>query len=136
MHETYELLLGQEIAAWEALEALARQQRQAIVTRQAQRVDDLRADLRERLRLALLAHQQTLQARPSPVEDRHAVAEAAVDRAQEAARDAIRFNLELLRDTCSYLEMMRCAVAPDGAPAAYGQGRHPRVVAAAARRVA
>jgi len=135
--EPYELMLAQETAAWEAVTALARDQRQAIVMREAQRVDALRGDLRDTLRLALLAHEQTLQARPAPPTGEFRGQEEATQRAQLSARDALRFNLELLREACSYLEMLRSATAPHETPVGYGPDRRPRVVAVAtARKVA
>ena len=130
MTDSYELVLGQEIATWEVVTVVARQQRQAIVTRHAQHVDDLRDGLREALRMALLAHHQTLQARPVAAAARCTAREADVDRAQLAARDAIRLNVELVRDTCSHLKTGRGATTPNG----YVPTRRPRVVALAASR--
>lgn len=133
----HELMLAQELAAWQTLEALAREQRQAIITRSAPRVDELRGELREKLRLALLAHQQTEQAQPEMPAPSAAPLVREVQEAQVSARDALRFNLELLREVCSYLEMLRSATHPGELSVGYGQDRRPRVVAATSmRRVA
>ena len=127
--DRYEEALTQEIATWQDLEALARRQRQAVVHRRAQDLDDLRGDLREQLRLALMAHQQSLKLKPRQAQPRQAERAQQADAAQLQARDAIRLNLELLRDTCSYLEMIRGVVTTEAVPARYGRLRAARAVA-------
>jgi hypothetical protein len=130
--ERYEDVLQREIGLWQELEALARQQRQAVIQRRAQDLDDLRGDLREQLRLALMAHQQSLKLKPPAANPEQLELSAQADRAQLQARDAIRLNLELLRDTCSYLEMIRSVITTETVPARYGRAQAPRPLASSA----
>lgn len=120
MLEQYREALELEAGAWRALEVVARQQRQAIVFRQAGEVDTLRAELEAQLRLTLIAHHQSGRSRPQEAEALAVDWEQRVRRAQREAREALSLNRELLRDTCSYLEMIRCVTRPETAPVAYG----------------
>jgi hypothetical protein len=115
MQEAYLLMLEQETVAWRALEDAARRQRQGILAGQAQTVEKTRTRLRDCLRLALLAHQQTLRARPHWGDPALGEREQEVDRAQTRAQQALQVNIELMRDTCRVME--------------HGLTRQPRVVA-------
>jgi len=137
MTESFEEALRQEVLAWQHLEIVARQQCQAVVRREAQGLDDLREGLQEAVRLALLTRHESLRLRPPEIDAAQTELVGQADEAQTRARQAIRLNLELLRDTCSYLEMIRGVVHPEAVPARYGRRRPaPAVPTAAHERVA
>ncbi|MGE5530701.1 MAG: hypothetical protein ACM3VW_01120 [Bacteroidota bacterium] len=137
MLEAYREALEAEAGAWKALEALARRQRQAIIYRQVNEVDELRRELEEQLRLTLLAHQASRQSQPQHGEVIDTEWEQRVQRAQLAAREALRLNRELLRDACSYLEMLHGITAREADAAAYGPTRaRCRVASSAQSKVA
>jgi hypothetical protein len=120
MLDAYREALEAEAGAWKALEALARRQRQAIIYRQVSEVDELRRELEEQLRLTLLAHQGSRQSQPGQAEVIEVEWEQRVQRAQLAAREALRLNQELLRDACCYLEMLHGITVRETDAAAYG----------------
>ena len=123
MSEAYLTALQQEIAAWQDVEAVVRDQRAAIVRRQGEAVWDSQETLREGLRLALLAHERTRGCRPATELTQAADFERQAQQAQRQVRDAVRLNHELLKDICSYLDMIREALLPQPLPAAYGPAR-------------
>ena len=120
MLETYREAVEAEASAWNALADVARRQRQAIIYRQVGEVDQLRRELEEQLRRTLVAHQCSQQSQPEQAEAIEIEWEQRVRRAQSGARDALRLNRELLRDTCNYLEMLHALTERDTGLAAYG----------------
>lgn len=119
MPDCHEDALCEEQVAWAQLAALAREQRQALLGRDVARIDELRDQLQTRLGAALAARQRSLDSRgetPSPRQRQ-------ADDTLRQAHDAVHLNLELLRDVCSYLQMLRVAMTRDGTTTAYGQGR-------------
>jgi hypothetical protein len=133
MLETYREALETEASAWNALEDVARRQRQAIIYRQLGEVDELRRELEEQLRRTLLAHQQSQQSQPEQAEAIEIEWEQRVERAQFAARDGLRLNRELLRDACSYLEMLHGLTVQELEPTAYGPAHARRQLSASAQ---
>ncbi|MCE5238000.1 hypothetical protein LLH23_05865 [bacterium] len=134
MNEAYATALRQDAAAWEALQALAQEHRAAIMAHEARRVDDLRRHLREALGRALETHREALHRKPPVADPECADLERQAERAWLTARDAIRLNLALLRDTCDYLEGVTAAGRSGVARPGHGRGRRPRVVAVSADR--
>lgn len=133
MYEIYREALEAEAAAWKTLELMARRQRQAIIYRQVSEVDDLRRELEEQLRLTLLAHHDAQQAQPERPQSIDIEWEQRVQRAQLEAREALRLNRELLRDACSYLEMLHGVIVREPEPAAYGPAHARRKAPASAQ---
>jgi hypothetical protein len=130
--DDYTQALEQELARWRELEATARRQRAAVVQRQARDLEDLKEELPPQVRGALEAHARSRELRPQEPEARQAGLEQEARAAQVAAHDAMRLNLELLQDACSYLEMAHGA--PDDAAASrYGPLRLAPTVAWPAR---
>jgi hypothetical protein len=117
--------LRQEIKAWESLEATLRVQRQAIIGRDSAGVWECQETLREGLRMVIVACQNTAHQK-TPLTD--ASAQEIERRAQGLrlqVRNDIRLNNDLLRDICTYLEMIREVAFPHTLPPTYS---HPRVV--------
>jgi len=121
--ERYEAAQWEELAAWRQVTALAQRQRQALLGREAQQLDTLREELQAQLGAALAAHTRSMGCREaggkSPLQHE-------VEEALRLAHGEINLNLQLLRDTCSYLQMMRTAVVSEALPAGYGQTRTAR----------
>lgn len=117
--------LWNEIGAWQELDAVLHVQRKALINRDSDQVWECQERLREHLRQAITASQETMQFK-QPTEDPEGLT---VERKAQAmrvqVRDAIRLNNELLRDICSYLEMIRDVALPHVAPPTYC---NPRVV--------
>lgn len=123
MSEQYLQALRDEVSAWEELESLLRQQCMGIIRREADRVSDRQEPLREHVRLALLARDETARLRPEARLPEADQLGAQLQRARQRAQDALRLNRELLVDVCSYLEMIRDVVAPQALPPRYGNLR-------------
>lgn len=123
MSEQYLQALSDETLAWEELEGLLRQQCQSIIRREADRVSELQEPLRERVRLALLARDETARLRPEQSLPEGDALTQQLQRARQRAQDALRLNRELLVDVCSYVEMIREVVAPQALPPRYGSLR-------------
>lgn len=125
MSERYVKALWDEIAAWQELDAVLHVQRKAIINRDSDQVWDCQERLREHLRQAIVACQETVRLK-TPVQDppgQEAERKAQVMRLQ--VRDGIRLNNDLLRDICSYLDMIREVAFPHTLPPTYS---NPRVV--------
>ncbi|MHB8997148.1 MAG: hypothetical protein ACYC63_18025 [Armatimonadota bacterium] len=133
MLETYREALEAEASAWNALGDVARRQRQAIIYRQVDEVDELRRELEEQLRRTLLAHHQSQQSQPEQAEAIEIEWEQRVRRTQFEARHGLRLNRELLRDTCNYLEMLHALTERDSGPVAYGPAHARRQLPASAQ---
>lgn len=99
-------------------------------------MNDLREPLQAQLGAALAARQRSFECRDSRPEEQQAALQRDVDDALQGAHDAIRLNLELLRDVCSYLQMLRSAIVCESTPEGYGQGRPARAAISRQSRVA
>jgi len=124
--EVYATALRQEAQAWQELEKALRQQRLAIVKRENQRVYEWQERLNELVQRALVAYHHTCQCRVQTFSEEIQDAEAEVSRARQEVRRALRLNQELLRDVCSYLQMVRDILRPQALPEHYGPKPLPR----------
>lgn len=127
MSEAYVKALWQEVAAWQELDAIVHVQRKAIINRDSGQVWDCQERLRELLRQAIVACQETVRLRCPVGDDQGLEAERKAATMRLEVRDAIRLNNDLLRDICSYLEMIREVAFPQTLPPTYGHplaGRH------------
>jgi hypothetical protein len=126
MTEAYLAALQRETVIWREVETLVREQRNAIIRRDAAVVWDSQEELRETIRRALLAHEETRACQPEARPSEAMATERQAQQAQREARDALRLNHELLKDICSYLDMILEALVPQPLPPAYGPTRLPR----------
>ena len=124
------------MAAWQQLVALARRQREALLGREVQQLDALREQLQTQLSAALSARQRSLDCRGDAPEARQAPLQRQAEETLRQAHEAVHLNLELLRDTCSYLQMLRSAIASESLPTGYGQVRSTRAAVSGKSRVA
>lgn len=136
MPDCHEETLQSEAIAWQAVTDLALRQRQALLGREAQQVEALREALQAQLSAALAARQLSLESRRDPPEAPHTRLRRQADEALRNAHEALRLNLDLLRDTCSYLQMLGSALRADPAPTGYGRERPARAALSARSRVA
>lgn len=145
MNEPYLAALWQEISAWKQVEVALTDQRQAVLARDANQLWGLQDRLQELLRQASLSRNESLGHRRQ-VTGGAALPPDVTEIEQQAhqmhlrVHDAIRLNHELLKDICTYLEMIREVVFPHTLPPTYGHpSRQQRVPAdhpAATERVA
>lgn len=123
VNDEYLATLRQELAVWRKVAASLRSQRQAIVQRQAQRVWDSQDEIHDLLYQVAAAHAETARRKPQVVGQEAEVLEQQLRQTQQATQDEIRLNHELLRDICSYLDMIREVLLPEVNSATY---THPR----------
>jgi hypothetical protein len=121
--EPYVTALWDEIGAWSDLRQALREQRTAIVHRQIEAVWASQDRLQELLRQVATLQGRGRQLRPPEPDPAIRDLELQVSTLRREVRDVLRLNHELLRDICSYLEMMREVVFPQTLPPTY---RHPR----------
>lgn len=133
MNQEYLAALWQEMAAWRELEAGLRDQRRAIISRDVDGVWQSQERLQELLRQAATCRMQAHQLRPAKVDMPTQAIEDEAGAVRQQVRQAMALNFELLRDVCSYLEMVREVAFPHTVPPTY---RHPREAGPAAGRQA
>jgi hypothetical protein len=121
--EVYVRALWQEIAAWQELDAVLHVQRKAIINRDSGQVWDCQERLRELLRQAIVACQDTARVKVDVTDEQGVEAERKAGIMRVQVRDAIRLNNDLLRDICSYLEMVREVAFPQTLPPTYANPR-------------
>ena len=137
MSDQYLAALWQEIAAWQRVAEALSEQRQAILHRKSQQLWEVQERLQEALRLAVIARNETLRRRPPERGPEVATIEEQVARMHLQVRDGVRLNHELLKDICTYLEMIREVVFPHTLAGTYeGGGRRREVAEARVGRVA
>lgn len=136
MPDRYEAALEEETTAWQQLAALARRQREALLGREVQQLDALREPLQTQLSAALSARQRSLDCRGSATEAHSAAVARQAEETLREAHEAVHLNLQLLRDTCSYLQMLRSAIVSESLPTGYGQARATRTAGSGKSRVA
>jgi hypothetical protein len=123
--EAYLEALREEISAWEELEATLRVQRQAIIGRDSAGVWECQERLREGLREVIVACQNTARQKTPLTDGPAQETERGAQGLRLQVRNSIRLNNDLLRDICTYLEMIREVAFPHTLPPTYS---HPRVV--------
>lgn len=126
MSEVYVRALWQEIAAWQDLDAVLHVQRKAIINRDSGQVWDCQERLRELLRQAIIACQESTRVKTEVSDQQGVEAERKASVMRIQVRDAIRLNNDLLRDICSYLEMIREVAFPQTLSPTYGNPRSSR----------
>lgn len=125
MSERYVKALWDEIVTWQELDAVLHVQRTALINRDSDQVWECQERLREHLRQTIVACQETVRLK-TPLQDPAGLeAERKAQAMRLQVRDAIRLNNELLRDICTYLEMIRDVALPHTLPPTYS---NPRVV--------
>lgn len=122
MSEAYVKALCDELASWQELDALVHVQRKAIINRDSGQVWECQERLRERLREVMLACQESTRLR-TELSGAEAETEQKVKALRRQVRDGIGLNNDLLRDICSYLEMVREVAFPQTVPLTYGRSR-------------
>ena len=125
MSECYREALAAESAAWQELDCILHTQRQAIIHRDSEQVWQSQQRLRELLAQALVTGQETVRLQTADLDQQTAALEQETLALRRQVRDGVRLNNALLRDICSYLEMVRPAVFPYALAAA---PRGPRVI--------
>jgi hypothetical protein len=133
MNQEYLAALWQEMAAWRELEAGLRDQRRAIISRDVDGVWQSQERLQELVRQAGTCRVQAHQLRPAEVDMPTRAVKEEAGAVRQQVRQAMALNFELLRDVCSYLEMVREVAFPHTVPPTY---RHPREAGPAAGRQA
>ena len=123
MREAYLVALWKEMGVWREVEAALREQRTAIVKRQAEAIWDSQDVLEELLRQAALCRGESHRLRPEEVDRDTGRVERQAANVRQEVREALRLNHELLKDICCYLEMVREVVFPQTLPPTY---QHPR----------
>lgn len=136
MPDRYEDALKEEMAAWQQLVGLAHHQREALLGRKVQQMEALREQLQTQLGIALSARRHSLDCCGDAPEVRQSPFHHQAEETLRRAHEAVRLNLQLLRDTCSYLQMLRTAIAAESVPAGYGRVGPTRPSASGKSRVA
>ncbi|NPV48495.1 MAG: hypothetical protein HPY69_16265 [Armatimonadetes bacterium] len=127
MPDPYATLLWDELGAWHELQEAVRVQRAAIVQRRLDAVWTTQDALQDLLgRLAVLQERQR-ETRPLEPDGELRALEHRVGALRRQAREGLRLNHELLRDICSYLDMMREVVLLPRQCPTYGDPRHGHV---------
>lgn len=125
MTESYREALAAESMAWQELDSVLHTQRQAIIHRASEQVWESQQRLRELLTQVLVTGQETMRLQTADLDEPTAALEQETQALRRQVRDGVRLNNALLRDICSYLEMVRPLPFPyalDAAP------RSPRVI--------
>lgn len=125
MSERYVKALWDEIAAWQELDAVLHVQRKAIINRDSDQVWDCQERLRDHLRQTIVACQETTCTKTALQDPQGLEVERKAQAQRLQVRDSIRLNNDLLRDICSYLEMIREVAYPHTLPPTYS---NPRIV--------
>lgn len=136
MPDRHEDALREELAAWQQLVGLAHEQREALLSRKVPQIDALREQLQTQLGVALSARRHSLDCRGDAPEVRQSPLQRQAEETLRRAHEAVRLNLQLLRDTCSYLQMLRTAIAAESLPAGYGRVGPTRATMSGKSRVA
>lgn len=116
-------VLWDEISAWNDLQQAVRDQRSAIVQRELDAVWAVQDRLQELLGRVAALQEQSSQLRPALLSAAVQELERHLGGLRRQARDGLRLNQELLRDICSYLDMMREVVLPPVARCTYSDPR-------------
>lgn len=133
MSDHYLAALWQEISAWKQVEKALLEQRQALLHRRSQELWEVQDRLSERLRQAVICRNQTLRCKPRSSRSEVAAIEEQAERMHRQVHDAVRLNHELLKDVCTYFEMIREVVFPQTLPPTYDHpARRPRSASASA----
>jgi hypothetical protein len=115
----YLAALWREMTAWREVETALQEQRSVIIQRQAQAIWASQDRLGELLQQAAACHGEAGGLKPeTPDEETEGVIQQA-RRVRQNVHEALRLNHELLRDLCSYLDMMREVVYPQTLPPTY-----------------
>ena len=112
MTESYREALVAEAEAWRELDDVLHTQRQAIIHREVEQVAESQQQLRTLLADVLVTGQETMRLKVTELDEETAALERETQALRRQVRDGVRLNNALLRDICSYLEMVRPVVLP------------------------